>query len=104
MDYSPTGSSVHVISQARILEWLSISSSRRSSQPRDQTHISCTAGEFLTTEPPEKPYLFTGVLIINFPYKDASSVGAGTFFVPLLHPPALHGYRHIVGAPEILGE
>ena len=40
MDCSPSGSSVHGISQARILEWVDISSSRGSSQPRDQTHIS----------------------------------------------------------------
>ena len=31
MDYSPLGSSVHVISQARILEWVAISYSRGSS-------------------------------------------------------------------------
>ena len=30
------------IFQARILEWTAISSSRASSQPRYQTHISCT--------------------------------------------------------------
>jgi len=41
MDCSLPGSSVHGISQARILEWVAISSSRRSSQPRDRTHISC---------------------------------------------------------------
>ena len=41
MDYSPSGSSVHGISQARILEWVSILSSRASSQPRDQTRVSC---------------------------------------------------------------
>ena len=35
MDCSPPGSSVHGISQARILEWVAISSSRGSSQPRD---------------------------------------------------------------------
>ena len=42
MDYSPPGSSVHAISQARILEWVSISYSRGSSWSRDRTHISCT--------------------------------------------------------------
>ena len=41
MDVSPPGSSVYGISQARILEWVAISSSRGSSQPRDRTHISC---------------------------------------------------------------
>ena len=40
-DCSPPGSSVCGISQARILEWVAISYSRRSSPPRDQTHISC---------------------------------------------------------------
>ena len=37
--------------QARILEWVAISSSRGSSQPRDRTHISCVsfAGRFFTT-------------------------------------------------------
>ena len=34
-------SSVHGISQARILEWVAISSSRRSPQLSDWTHISC---------------------------------------------------------------
>ncbi|XP_059733212.1 zinc finger protein 677 isoform X2 [Bos taurus] len=35
MDHSPPGSSVHGIFQARILEWIAIPFSRRSSQPRD---------------------------------------------------------------------
>ena len=35
MDCSLPGSSIHGISQARILEWLAISFSRRSSRPRD---------------------------------------------------------------------
>ena len=39
---SPPGSSVHGISQARILEWVAISSCRGSSRPRDPTHVSCT--------------------------------------------------------------
>ena len=37
MDCSPPGSSVHGILQARILEWVAISFSRGSSQPRDKT-------------------------------------------------------------------
>ena len=40
MDYSLTGSSVHGIFMARILEWVAVPSSRGSSQPRDGTHIS----------------------------------------------------------------
>ena len=41
MDCSPPGSSVHGIFQARILEWVAISSSKGSSWPRDWTHVSC---------------------------------------------------------------
>ena len=44
MDCSLLDSSVHGIPQARILEWVAISSSRGSSPPRDRTHgsyISC---------------------------------------------------------------
>ena len=42
MDYSPQSSSVHGISQARILEWIAISYSRGSSWPRDRIQVSCT--------------------------------------------------------------
>ena len=54
-DCSLPVSSVQGISQARILEWVAISFSRGSSQPRDQTCISCITGRFFTTEPPGKP-------------------------------------------------
>ena len=40
--------SVHGILQARTLEWVAMPSSRGSSQPRDQTQISCIAGGFFT--------------------------------------------------------
>ena len=42
------GTSVHEILQARILEGVMIPFSRGSLWPRDQTHISCTAGRFFT--------------------------------------------------------
>ena len=57
MDCSLLGSSVHRILQAGILKWVAMPSSRGLSQPRDQTCLSCgscIAGEFFTTEPPEK--------------------------------------------------
>ena len=41
VDCSPPGSSIHGISQAKILEWVAISFSRGSSRPRDQTQASC---------------------------------------------------------------
>ena len=49
MDCSPPGSSVHVIHQARILEWIDISFSRGSSRLSDQTQVFCIAGIFFTT-------------------------------------------------------
>ena len=55
MDCSLPDSSVHGILWKRIQEWIVISFSRRSSQPRDQTCISCIAGGFFTSDPPEKP-------------------------------------------------
>ena len=49
VDYSLSGSSVHEILQARILEWVAKPSSRGSSQPRDRTQVSHTAGRFFTS-------------------------------------------------------
>ena len=51
VDCNLLGSSVRGIFQARILEWVATSSSRRSSRPRSQTHVSMSpalAGEFFT--------------------------------------------------------
>ena len=53
MDCSPPDSSVHGIFQARALEWVTVSSSRASSQLRDGTRVSrasALAGKFSTTE------------------------------------------------------
>ena len=46
MGWSPPGSFVHGISQARILEWVAMPSSRGSSQPTDRTRVSRIAGRF----------------------------------------------------------
>ena len=48
MDCSPPGSSIHGIFQARVLEWVAIPFSRRSSWPRDRTRVSCIAGRCFT--------------------------------------------------------
>ena len=71
MDCSPPGSSVHGILQARILEWVAMLSSKGSSQPRDQTHISSslckeaegklTAGQTKTTRSQKKKVKEVGV-------------------------------------------
>ena len=44
MDYR-----VHGILQAKILEWVAFPFSRGSSQPKDQTQVSCVTGEFFTS-------------------------------------------------------
>ena len=50
MDYT-----VHGILQPRILEWVAFPFSRGSSQLRDQTQVSCIAGDSLLAEPQGKP-------------------------------------------------
>ena len=54
IDCSLPGSSVHGISQARILQWVAISFSRGSSQPRDQTQVSYIAGRHFTVRATRK--------------------------------------------------
>ena len=48
MERSLPGCSIHGIFQTRILQCVAISFSRRSSQPRDWTWVSCTVGRFFT--------------------------------------------------------
>ena len=57
MDSSLPGSSVHGFSQARILGWVAMLSSRGSSRPRDRAQVSSLlklAGRFFTTSPTQK--------------------------------------------------
>ena len=54
MDYSLPGSSVHGISQVRILEWLSFPSPGDLPGPGIKPISPALAGGFFTIEPPEK--------------------------------------------------
>ena len=71
IDCSLPGSSVHGIFQARVLEWVAISLSRGSSQPRDQTQardqtwVSRPAGRCLPSEPPGKPSMRCYLLLLS---------------------------------------
>ena len=61
------------ILQARILEWVAVPSSRRSSWPRDWTHISCDSfigGRVFIAEPLGKPYIhiYTSIYIYTHIY------------------------------------
>ena len=83
-DYSPLGSSVLGIFQTRILEWIAISFSRRSSQPRDQTWVSCIVGRFFsvwpTREAPFIPYYLSILFFVSI---------MATFFSPFFCSPKI---------------
>ena len=65
-DLSPPGSSDHGVLQARVLEWVAISSSRGSSQPRDWTWISCIGRQILYCGATREGAKFGFFLIICF--------------------------------------
>jgi len=55
VDCSPPSSSVRGILQAKILEWVAISFSRGSSNPRIELRSPALQADALTSEPPGKP-------------------------------------------------
>ena len=55
MDCNPPGSSIHGILQARILEWVAVSSSRGSSQPPGEPRSPALQADALPSEPAGKP-------------------------------------------------
>ena len=67
MDYSLSGSSVHGIFQARVLEWIAISFSRGSSQPRNRTWVSHIAGRCFTVWATKNGELLTKKIKISSP-------------------------------------
>ena len=56
MDCSLPGTSVHGIFQAIVLEWIAISFSRGSSQPRDQTRVSHIVDRHFTIWPTSEEF------------------------------------------------
>ena len=61
MDYTVRG-----ILQARILEWVVFPFSRRSSQPRDRTQVSCIAGGFFTSWVTREAHIYSIVIHIKW--------------------------------------
>ena len=59
----PPGSSVHGILQARIVEWVAISFSRRSSWPRTRTRVSCIVGRFFTNWAVREAHIYNWICI-----------------------------------------
>ena len=75
MDCTLPGSSVHGISQARILEWTAISFSRGSSPPRDRTWVSYIAGRFFSVwATREAPYIWKVKVKLYFLIKKKKSI------------------------------
>ena len=68
MDCSLPGSSIHGILQARILEQIAVPFSRGSSQPREWTWVSHTAGRFFTIWATREAHYFLGYLITHWMY------------------------------------
>ena len=65
--WTPPGSSVHGVLQARILEWVAIPSSRGSSWPRDRTPFSCTAGSRFTLWATGEAAQSNRICVLSFP-------------------------------------
>ena len=96
VDHSPPGSSVHGVLQARMLEWVGMTSSRGSSWPRDGTRISCdscTADRFFTAEPHTGEALDFFILCQSLSY--VSRVDQWTNGVTSLHYSIYYHYSYV---------
>ena len=67
MDCSPPDSSVHGIFQATILEWVAVSFSKASSQPRDWIRVSCFAGRRFTIWATREVAQNNRICVLSFP-------------------------------------
>ena len=67
MDYSLTDTSVRGILQARILEWVAMSCSRESSQPRDRAQVSHIVGRFFCLSCQRSPCFPIVIICTEFP-------------------------------------
>ena len=80
-DYSPPGSSVHAIVQARILEWAAISYSGGFSRPRNGTGSLTLHADSLPSEPPGKPIHIHNILFqILFSYRLLQNIKQGSLW------------------------
>ena len=109
MDCSPPGSSVHGVLEARILEWVSVPFSRRSSQPRDWTQVFCIAGSrfftiWTTREAHSRwsvnassSYCFCSVTKLCVTLWDPMDCSTPGFPVPHHLPKFAQGHTHWIG-------
>ena len=69
-DYILPGSSAREIPQTRILEWVTISFSRGSSWPRDQTHVFCISRQILNHWAIRKPMQILNIFFLVYRLMD----------------------------------
>ena len=71
MDYNPPGSPVHGISQARVLEWIPLTSPGNLSNPRIKPSSPALAGRLFTTGPLQKLMVWIHhILFISSPVNE----------------------------------
>ena len=98
-------SSVHGISQARILEWVAISFSRGSSRPRDWNCVSCIGWLQALSAYTGRHWAIRKILILCtlkkeddlFGYRDWERSYTFIWEFPLTLPGKSHGQRSLVG-------
>ena len=100
MGYSLPDSTVHGILQARILEWVAIPFSRRSSWVGDRTFISYISylswrGDSLPLAPPEKPQLMTLLLKMHLSQNRSPSLCDG------LPDPSQSGHHNLTSSTAL---
>ena len=81
---APPGSSVHGISQARILEWVAISFSRGSSWPRNRTHVSWI-GKWILYQWATREDELVAVLLSFLQQNITPLCGYTTFYLSIIH-------------------
>ena len=106
IDFSLSGSSVHGIVQASVLEWIAVPFSKGSSQPRDRTQVSRIAGRFLTIWTTREAHLWTRIAFIAFWTTNIFFLIAPTtspqWYLSAIYPPSLkllhfHGFQgHLI--------
>ena len=64
--YDSMDNTVHGVLLARLLEWVAFFSSRGSTQPRNQTQVSCIAGGFFTSSVTREAHLIQRKSMIIF--------------------------------------
>ena len=96
-------SSVHGIFQARILEWVAISFSRGSSQPRDRTQVSHIGGRRFTVWATREAQVLCNLLFLVFPHFILNSLLTSLFKTNRNSRPLLPtNNRGLMGPPSVL--